>query len=170
MIARLSGRTALALSALVLLTLVLVGWFVLLSPQRSKAAELDDQIAAAKTQLTLTRITDHALQQLRNAPSITDLDLYFAELVGDGGLSTIKGWKHLKRLNARGTKVTDMAVRYLASVPSLESVDIGFAQLTDVGLDPLTSLPRLKELSIGGNKLTDAGLQCLSTLALLTEV
>jgi internalin A len=118
--------------------------------------------------LSLTRITDHALQQLRNAPSITDLDLYFAELVGDGGLSTIKGWKHLKRLNARGTKVTDMAVQYLASVPSLESVDIGFAQLTDVGLDPLTSLPRLKELSIGGNKITDAGLQSLRQMTGLT--
>jgi hypothetical protein len=47
-------------------------------------------------------------------------------------------------------------------------VDIGFAQLTDVGLDPLTSLPRLKELSIGGNKLTDAGLQSLRQMTGLT--
>jgi Tfp pilus assembly protein PilO len=68
MIARLSGRTALALSALVLLTLVLVGWFVLLSPQRSKAAELDDQIAAAKTQLALTRITDHSHRRASSVP------------------------------------------------------------------------------------------------------
>ena len=60
MIARLSGRTALALSALALLTLVLVAWFTLLSPQRSKAAELDDQIAAARTQLALARAADHS--------------------------------------------------------------------------------------------------------------
>jgi hypothetical protein len=115
----------------------------------------------ARLDISLTRISDHGLQQLKNAPAITDLNLYFDELVGDGGLSAIKGWKRLKQLNVRGTKVTDMTVRYLAGVPSLESLDIGFTLITDVGLDPLASLPNLKELSIGGNKLTDSGLQPL---------
>jgi Tfp pilus assembly protein PilO len=54
MIARLNGRTALALSTLI--ALASVGWFLLLSPQRSKAAELDDQITAAHTQLALARV------------------------------------------------------------------------------------------------------------------
>jgi len=56
MINRLNGRTALALSTLIVLALVSVGWFLLLSPQRSKAAELDDQITAAHTQLALARV------------------------------------------------------------------------------------------------------------------
>jgi Leucine-rich repeat (LRR) protein len=124
--------------------------------------------ALERLDLSLTRIGDHGLQQLKNAPGITDLNLYFDELVGDGGLSAIKGWRHLKRLSARGTKITDMTVQYLASVPSLEAVDLGFAQLTDVGLDPLASLPNLKELTIGGNKLTDSGLQPLRQLTSLT--
>jgi Leucine-rich repeat (LRR) protein len=122
----------------------------------------------ARLDISLTRISDHGLQQLKNASGISDLNLYFDELVGDGGLSAIKGWKRLKRLNVRGTKVTDMTVRYLAGVPSLESLDIGFTLITDVGLDPLASLPNLKELSIGGNKLTDSGLQPLRQMTGLT--
>ena len=123
---------------------------------------------SSRLDLSLTRISDHGLKQLKNAPAIADLNLYFDELVGDGGLSAIKGWKHLKRLDVRGTKVTDVTVQYLASVPSLESLDIGFVQLTDVGLDALASLPNLKQLSIGGNKLTDGGLQALRQLTGLT--
>lgn len=118
--------------------------------------------------LSLTRITDHGLQQLKNAPGITDLNLRYAELVTDAGLSTVKGWKHLKRLNVRGTKVTDTTLQHLSAVTSLESLDIGYAQITDVGLDLLTSLPNLKELTIGGNKLTDTGLQPLRQLPGLT--
>jgi Leucine-rich repeat (LRR) protein len=99
--------------------------------------------------------------QLKSAPEISDLNLYYAELVTDAGLSAVRGWKHLKRLNVRGTKVTDAALQQLASVASLEALDIGYALITDVGLDALVSLPNLKELAIGGNKLTDNGLQPL---------
>jgi Leucine-rich repeat (LRR) protein len=134
----------------------------------SDLAELAGLPDLARLDVSLTRISDHGVQQLKNAAGITDLNLYFDEMVDDGGLSVIKGWTRLKRLNVRGTKVTDMTVRYVASVPSLESLDIGFTQVTDVGLDPLASLPNLKELSIGGNKLTDSGLQPLRQMTGLT--
>jgi Leucine-rich repeat (LRR) protein len=111
--------------------------------------------------LSLTRVSDHGLQLLKNAPGITDLNLRYAELITDAGLVAVKGWKHLKRLNLRGTKITDTTLQHLSSVTSLEALDIGFVQVTDVGLDALTSLPNLKELAIGGNKLTDVGLQPL---------
>jgi|SRR5579871_4694043 len=114
--------------------------------------------------LSLTRISDHGLQQLKNAPAIADLNLCYAELITDAGLSTVKEWKHLKRINVRGTKVTDATLQHLSAVTSLESLDIGYAQITDVGLDLITSLPHLTELSIGGNKLTDNGLQPLRQL------
>ena len=122
----------------------------------------------SRLDLSLTRITDHGLQQLKAAQGITDLNLYYAELITDAGLSTVKGWKHLRRLNVRGTKVTDTTLQHLSSVASLESLDIGYAQITDVGLDLMTSLPNLKELTIGGNKLTDLGLQPLRQLPGLT--
>ncbi|MFN7998514.1 MAG: hypothetical protein U0Q18_33135 [Bryobacteraceae bacterium] len=114
-----------------------------------------------KLDLSLTRISDHGLLQLKTAPAIADLNLYYAELITDAGLSAVKGWRNLKRLNLRGTKVTDAALQLLSGLQSLEALDAGYALITDVGLDSLASLPNLKELAIGGNKLTDSGLQPL---------
>jgi len=120
--------------------------------------------------LSLTRITDHGLQQLKNAPGIVDLNLYYAEQVTDEGMAAVRGWKKLKRVNLRGTKITDTTLEHLSNVTTLESLDAGFAQITDVGLDRLTSLPNLKELAIGGNKLTDMGLQSLRQMPRLTSL
>lgn len=122
----------------------------------------------SRLDLSLTRITDHGLQDLKGAPGIADLNLRYAEFVTDEGMMAVRNWKHLRRLNLRGTKITDTTLQHLASVPSLESLDIGFVQLTDVGLDQLTSLPKLHELTIGGNKLSDAGLQSLRQMPGLT--
>jgi len=124
----------------------------------------------SRLDLSLTRITDHGLQQLKNAPHITDLSLRYAELITDAGLVAVKGWKHLQRLNLRGTKVTDSTLQHLSGAASLEALDIGFVQVTDVGLDALTSLPNLKELAIGGNKLTDVGLQPLRQMPGLIDL
>ena len=118
--------------------------------------------------LSLTRITDRGMQLLKNAPAIVELKLYYAEQVTDEGMSAVKGWKHLKRVNLRGTKVTDTTLEHLSGIETLESIDIGFAQVTDVGLDHLTTLPNLKALTVGGNKLTDVGLQALRHLPTLT--
>ena len=46
--------------------------------------------------LSLTRITDRGLQQLKSAPGIVELNLYYAEQITDEGMAAIKGWKHLK--------------------------------------------------------------------------
>jgi Leucine-rich repeat (LRR) protein len=118
--------------------------------------------------LSLSRVTDRGLRALRPATSIVDLNLYFAELITDEGLSIVKGWKHLKRLNVRGTKATDMTLEFVSSIPTLESLDIGYAEITDVGIDRLTSMSSLRELTIGGNKLTDAGVHLLRQLPQLT--
>ena len=55
MIDRINGRLALLLAIAGLLILVLAGWFMLVSPQRSKAAALDTQIGDASIQLTATQ-------------------------------------------------------------------------------------------------------------------
>lgn len=124
----------------------------------------------ATLDLSLTRITDRGVQQLKTAPGIVELNLYYAEQITDEGMSAIKGWKKLQRLNMRGTRITDSTLEHAASVPTLQALDVGFAQVTDVGLDHLASLTNLKELSIGGNKLTDAGLQSLRYLTALTHL
>ena len=118
--------------------------------------------------LSLTRITDQGMQEIKNLPGIVDLNLYFAEYVTDEGLAAIKGWKRLKRLNVHGTKISDTTLEHISGITTLEYLNIGSAMITDVGLERLTSLPNLKELTMGGNELGDAGLQALRQMPGLT--
>lgn len=111
--------------------------------------------------LSLTRISDRGLRALKTAPAIEDLNLYFAEQVGDEGTAILRNWKRLKRLNLRGTKITDSTLEVLAGITTIEWLDIGWAQVTDTGLDHLSSLTNLRSLTMGGNKLTDHALQFL---------
>jgi Leucine-rich repeat (LRR) protein len=118
--------------------------------------------------LSLTRITDQGMQELKNAPGIVELNLHYAESVTDEGMAALKGWKKLKRLNARGAKISDATLEHISGIPTLESVNVGAAMVTDVGIERLVSLPNLKELSIGGNELGDAGLHALRQIPGLT--
>lgn len=111
--------------------------------------------------LSLTRISDRGLRLLKNAQSIEELNLYFAEQISDEGAAVVKNWKQLRGINLRGTRITDSTLEFLAGVPTLEWLDIGWAQITDTGLDHLVSLTNLRRLTMGGNKLTDTSLQFL---------
>jgi Leucine-rich repeat (LRR) protein len=123
--------------------------------------------ALTSLDLSHTRITDIGFQKLKNLPAVEDLNLYYAEQIGDGTLVILKGWKKLKHLNLRGTKVTDLGVAQLAGHPSLESLDVGYSLFTDNGFDPMTQIPNLKRIAAGGNKLTDVGLNLLRLLPAL---
>lgn len=118
--------------------------------------------------LSLTRVTDQGMQELRNLSGVVDLDLRFAEYVTDEGVAAIKNWKKLKRLVLHGTKVSDTSLDHIAGISTLETLDLGSVMLTDVGLERLAVLPNLKALSIGGNELGDAGLQALRQMPGLT--
>lgn len=134
-------------------------------------ADLRDLAAIStlrKLDLSETRITDHGLRQLKNASGITDLNLRFAESITGEGISALKSWKQLKRLNLAGTKISDSALQQISQLNSLEELNIGGVLVTDAGLEALTSLAHLRELTLGGNKLTDAGLEPLRQLPGLT--
>lgn len=118
--------------------------------------------------LSLTRITDQGMVELKSAPGIVELSLYFAEYVTDEGLAAIKDWKKLKRLDVHGTKISDTTLEHISGITTLESVNIGSANITDVGIERLVSLPNLKELTMGGNQFGDAGLQALRQMPGLT--
>jgi internalin A len=124
--------------------------------------------ALASLNLSLTRVTDQGMQELKSLPAVTDLDLRWAEYVTDEGIAAIKNWKKLKRLVLHGTKASDTALDHIAGITTLETLDLGSIMLTDVGLERLTVLPNLKALSIGGNELGDAGLQALRQMPGLT--
>jgi internalin A len=118
--------------------------------------------------LSLTRITDGGMQEIKNLRGITDFNLYFAEFVTDEGVAAIKGWKNLKRLNLHGTKAGDSALEHIAGLTLLEWLDVGSTLMTDVGLERLTSLTNLRSLTMGGNELGDAGMQALRQMPNLT--
>jgi hypothetical protein len=52
---KLTPKIVAALAAAAVAAVALIGWFGFVSPQRSKAAELDSRIAAAKTQLMVLK-------------------------------------------------------------------------------------------------------------------
>lgn len=118
--------------------------------------------------LSLTHITDQGMAEIKNLPNVADFSLYFAEYVTDEGVSAIKDWKKLKRLNLHGTKTGDTGLEHISGITALESLNVGSTLMTDVGLERLTTLPNLKELTMGGNELGDAGLQALRQMPHLT--
>jgi Tfp pilus assembly protein PilO len=67
MIDRLSKRTAVAIAAVGVLAVVLVGWFAVVSPQRSKSSELDGRIGESRTALQLADALTRGGQQRQTA-------------------------------------------------------------------------------------------------------
>jgi internalin A len=118
--------------------------------------------------LSHTRITDEGLLLLKRAPKINDLNLYYAELITDQGITEIKDWKHLKRLNVRGTRISDGALEIVSHLTELEALDIANTSITDNGLDFLITLTGLKELSLGPRRLSNSLLEALRLLSTLT--
>jgi internalin A len=118
--------------------------------------------------LSHTRISDEGMLYLRPAPGITDLNLYYAEQITDQGMSAIKEWKHLKRLNLRGTRISDGTLEIVSHLTQLEALDIANTPVTDNGLDSLMTLINLKELSLGRRRESDNEVEVLSLLPTLT--
>jgi len=120
--------------------------------------------------LSLTRITDLGLLQLKGMTSVRELKLRFAELVTDEGVAAVKAWPRIERLDLRGTKVTDNTLVTLAGKDTITALDIGYAEVTDSGLQHLVKFKGLRELAFGGNKMTDVGLEILRSLPKLTRL
>src|SRR5688572_11791620 len=93
-----------------------------------------------KLDLSHTRISDEGMLRLKNAPRITDLNLFYSEWLTDQGLTAIKGWKHLKRLNLRGTRISDGTLEIISGLTGLEALDVANTPVTDNGLDYLITL------------------------------
>jgi hypothetical protein len=120
--------------------------------------------------LSHTRITDEGMLNLRAAPKIRDLKLFYSEWITDQGMTVIKGWKHLKRLDLRGTRISDGALETVSGIAGLEALDIAHTEVTDVGLESLITLVNLKELAVGRGRLTNTGLAFVRMLPTLTRL
>ena len=60
---KLTPKVVAALAAVAVAAVALIGWFGLVSPQRSKAADLDQQIAETQTQLVVLQATSPGSKQ-----------------------------------------------------------------------------------------------------------
>src|SRR5437016_4232483 len=118
--------------------------------------------------LSHTRISDEGMLNLKRAPKIRDLKLFYSEWITDQGLTAIKEWKHLKRLDLRGTRISDGTLELIGHLTGIEALDIAQTEVTDVGLEDLITLVNLKELAVGRGRLTNAGLVKLRMLPALT--
>jgi Leucine-rich repeat (LRR) protein len=118
--------------------------------------------------LSHTRISDEGMLYLKTAPAIPDLNLYYTEQITDLGIHAIKDWKHLKRLNLRGTRISDGALEVISHLSQLEALDIANTQITDNGLDSLMTLINLKELSVGRRLESNNEIELLRLLPTLT--
>lgn len=120
--------------------------------------------------LSHTRIGDEGMLNLKAAPKIKDLKLFYSEWITDQGLTAIKEWKHLKRLDLRGTRISDGTLEIVGRLTGLEALDVAHTEITDVGLDHLITLVNLKELALGRGRLSNPGLVALRMLPTLTHL
>jgi len=120
--------------------------------------------------LSHTRITDEGMMNLKSAPRIKELKLFYAEWITDQGMRAIKEWKHLKRLDLRGTRISDGTLEIASNLNALEALDVSNTEVTDLGLENLITLDNLKELTLGKGHITMAGFAKVRTLPGLTHL
>src|SRR5690349_14619726 len=67
--------------------------------------------------LSRTRISDQGLSYLKKATELREVNLAYAERIGDPAHAVISEWKHLRRLSLRGTVVADETAAAAAKLP-----------------------------------------------------
>lgn len=123
-----------------------------------------------KLDLSQTRISDQGLAYLKTAPRLVEVNLAYAEKIGDPAHAVIKNWKHLRKLNLRGTVIADETAASAASLPELEVLDIADTIVGDVGVEALAAAQKLKELSMGNIRMSEVGFQSLRQLTTLSHL
>lgn len=120
--------------------------------------------------LSRTRISDKGLAYLKTAPALREVNLAYAERIGDPAHAVIKEWKQLTRLSLRGTVVADETAAAAASLPLLEILDLADSIVGDPGVEALASAPKLKQLSLGNIRMSEIGYQSLRQLTGLSHL
>jgi Leucine-rich repeat (LRR) protein len=114
--------------------------------------------------LSHTRIADPDLLYFRPATQIEDLNVAYSEHITDIGMSVIKDWKNLKRLDVSGTQTADATLALLGRLPRLESLDVAGSEVTDDGIQELLPLTNLKHLGLGRSQLGEGATEVLSLM------
>jgi internalin A len=132
--------------------------------------ELARQPDLQKLDLSQTRISDQGLAYLKTATNLREVNLAYAEKIGDPAHAVIKHWKNLRKLNLRGTVIADETAASAATLPDLEVLDIADTIVGDFGVEALTTAPKLKELSMGNIRMSEVGFQSLRQFTTLSTL
>jgi internalin A len=109
----------------------------------AKRPEGPQQVTHLK--LSVTRVTDAAVEHLGSLKNLRWLDLSLCDQVGDPGLKHLAALPTLKGLNLNATAVSDAGLKHLASVKTLEHVQLRKTRVTDAGVRELqNALPGCK--------------------------
>ena len=120
--------------------------------------------------LSRTRISDKGLAYLKTASRLREVNLSYAERIGDPAHAVIKEWKQLTRLSLRGTVVADETAAAAASLPVLETLDLADTIVGDPGVEALAAAPKLRQLSLGNVRTSEVGYQSLRQLTGLLQL
>lgn len=136
----------------------------------SDLAKLGTLIELREINLSHTRLTDLAFEQLKSLENVTHLDCYYCDFITDGAIAYLKDWKNLESLNLRGTDVTSRTFEHVSHMNKLKVLDVSFSRVNDNGFEQLAELEELRELHIGGNKMRGLGLPLLRMLPALRHL
>ncbi|MBL8229165.1 MAG: hypothetical protein JNL98_11835 [Bryobacterales bacterium] len=120
--------------------------------------------------LSRTRISDKGLTYLKQAASLREVNLAYAERIGDPAHAVLTEWKNLTRLSLRGTVVADETAAAAARLPALESLDLADSIVGDPGIEALAMAPKLRHLQIGNVRMSEVGYQSLRQFTSLREL
>jgi Leucine Rich Repeat (LRR) protein len=80
-----------------------------------------------------------------------------ASSLTDAEMEQMRGWTHLRALNASNTEITDDGLACLEELKGLAFLRLADTRVTDAGLVHLRGLTNLQELDLTGTAVTDEG-------------
>lgn len=121
-----------------------------------------------------TRISDAALQHLRELPELEWVELGHTDNQGTGiqgdGLKHLQTLPKLQYLFLTRTDVDDAALAHVSNMKGLVSLGLDFNKISDRGLKHLQGLTELRFLNLRWTKITDEGLEHLAPLKQLERL
>jgi mono/diheme cytochrome c family protein len=100
--------------------------------------------------------TSKAIEQLKNIPSLVDLNLAGLKL-NDSDLANIEPLKNLLRLHLENTPITDAGTAHIKGLTNLRYLNLYNTPITDASVDNLKGLTHLHNLYLWQTKITDDG-------------
>lgn len=123
-----------------------------------------------RLQLFGTSIGSDGWRNLAKLRELKQLDIAFAEVIGDAELAHLSGLTKLESLRLYRGGFSGAGLRQIVGLTELRSLDLNGTPLGDEAVETICLLPRLERLWLKEAEITDAGLAQLRTLRELRDL